>query len=132
MSDALYDFLIYAYFLGNICYWIVFAIVIVIFAPLSLFRATRDVAGMGIYISSYLLGITVWIICANITFVTWGWVALLVGVLLLGIGVVPLAILAAFFSMNAPVLAILLMCMCALVFVTRSVGMWLMRVSRGI
>ena len=47
---------------------------------------------------SYLLGAVVWLFSAGVTFTMWGWGGLVLGLLILGVGVIPMAILAAFLN----------------------------------
>lgn len=103
--------------------WIAVAIVVVILLPMALFRATRSVAGIGIFASSYLFGITTWFLGATITFATWGWIGLLIGLLFAGIGVVPIGVLAAFIALKEPVLGFSLIAMIFIVFGARAGGM---------
>lgn len=57
------------------------------------------------------------------TFVTWGWVGLLIGLFIAGVGVVPIGILAAFISLKEPTLGFSMIAMVVIVFVTRMGGM---------
>jgi hypothetical protein len=65
-----------------------------IFLILGMFRATRKPAGIGLVLSSYVFGVTLWAYSAVVTFTYWGWIGLIVGLVLLGIGVVPMSFLA--------------------------------------
>ena len=91
--------------------WIGVGIVVVILLPMAIFRATRSAAGTGIFFSSYIFGLTTWFLGAAVTFVTWGWVGLLIGLLFFGVGVVPIGILAAFISLKLPSLGFSLIVM---------------------
>jgi hypothetical protein len=104
-------------------------IVVFILLPMALFRATRSVAGTGIFFLSYLFGITTWFIGATVTFATWGWLGLLIGLLIAGIGVVPIGILAAFISLKEPTLGFSMIEMVIVVFATRMGGMALVASS---
>lgn len=73
---------------------ILLAIDIVILLPLSVVRGLRSLTGGGIFFSSYLFGIATWLLGFAITYNAWGWFGVLLGVMFLGVGVVPLAILA--------------------------------------
>jgi len=106
--------------------WIGVAIVVLVLLPMALFKATRSAAGTGLFYSSYLFGLTTWFLGATITFVTWGWAGLITGLFLGGIGVVPIAILASFISLQAPVIGFSLIVMIAIVFGTRMGGIALM------
>ena len=99
--------------------WIGLLIVLVVLLPLACFRRTRFFAGHGISIFSWVLGLTTWLLGAVITFSTYGWWALIIGLLLFGIGVVPIAIFAAFISLKIPAMAVSLIVMATLVWVCR-------------
>jgi len=70
---------------------------ILILLPLSLFRKTRSFSGLGFFLCSYFLGLTLWAWGLLITYNTWGILAVFLGLCFLGVGVVPLAILATLF-----------------------------------
>jgi hypothetical protein len=61
---------------------------------LGMFQRTHRFAGAGLLIASYVFGLTLWAGGAAATFAYWGWVALLIGLILLGVGVVPMGFLA--------------------------------------
>lgn len=58
----------------------------------------RAVSGLVIYISSYVYGLGTWIFGLAVTLALWGWVAVIIGLLLGGVGVVPIGMLAAIFN----------------------------------
>ncbi len=74
--------------------WIVFVIDIFIILPLGLFRKTKGVSGVGLVLSSYVYGVTLWFWALLITYFTWGALAVFIGLVMAGIGVLPIAILA--------------------------------------
>lgn len=55
----------------------------------------RGVVGLIIYISSYVYGLSAWIYGLAVTLALWGWIAVIIGLLMGGIGVVPIGMLAA-------------------------------------
>jgi hypothetical protein len=65
-----------------------------IFLILGMFRATRKLAGVGLVVSSYVFAVTLWAYSAVVTFTYWGWIGLIIGLVLLGVGVVPMSFLA--------------------------------------
>lgn len=77
---------------------ITFAVILFVFIPLSLFRKTRYYAGKNMMIASYVFGVTLWIWGFVITYKFWGVLGIVIGILLLGVGVVPMAMLAAIFN----------------------------------
>ncbi len=67
--------------------------VILLFFAFS--RSLRPVIGMLLYGSSYLFGLVTWIYGLAVTLSLWGIVAVIIGIILGGIGVVPIGLLAA-------------------------------------
>lgn len=59
---------------------------------------TRGVVGMIIYISSYVYGLSAWIYGLAVTLALWGWLAVIIGLFIGGVGVVPIGMLAAIFN----------------------------------
>ncbi len=74
--------------------FIILLIFIIILVPLAFFRRTRPSAAVGFYIGSYVLGFTLWLSCSIISLVMAGIGWLIAGILLAGIGVVPIALIA--------------------------------------
>jgi hypothetical protein len=64
---------------------------------LAIFPKIRGVAGIIIYVSSYVYGLSAWIFGLAVTLALWGWLAVVIGIILGGIGVVPIGLLAAIF-----------------------------------
>ncbi|MDZ7744817.1 MAG: hypothetical protein U5K77_03635 [Candidatus Saccharibacteria bacterium] len=54
----------------------------------------RGVAGIIIFISSYVYGLNAWIFGLAVTLALWGWIAVIIGLFLGGVGVVPIGMLA--------------------------------------
>ena len=77
---------------------IVIGFCLVILLPLTIFRATRGWAGVGFYFASYVFGLTGWFMGLLLTLALWGVWAVIIGLFLFGIGVVPIAILATLFN----------------------------------
>lgn len=123
MTEAIIEFSIKAYTMLLPLAWIGIFVTVLILLPMSLFKRTRASAGKGMYHVSWLLGATTWFLGAAVTFATWGWLALIIGLLLAGIGVVPIAILAAFISLKSLSLGFSLIVMVILVFATRVGGL---------
>ena len=63
--------------------------------PLALIKRARHIVSMVLFVSSYLFGMILWTYCAGMSFVFWGYTGLFVGLIWLGVGVVPVALLAA-------------------------------------
>lgn len=80
------------YFLGLAR--ITFAVVVAILLPMTAFHRTQRFAASGLINAAALFGITLWVWGLVLTYNLWGGGAVLVGIFLLGVGVVPLAMLA--------------------------------------
>jgi len=74
--------------------WITLGINLFILLPLSFFRKTGMFGGIGMFFSSYVFGLTLWFLGLLITYFTWGFLGVFIGLVLGGIGVIPLAMLA--------------------------------------
>jgi hypothetical protein len=84
----------------NIFLWLydvtvyVFIIDIVIFLPLAFFRQTRIFSGLGFYLSHVFYVLTLWSWSLILVFEIWGKVSVIIGVIIFGVGVIPIAVLA--------------------------------------
>jgi hypothetical protein len=78
---------------------VVTAIMLCIFIllPLAIFRKTRTVSAVGFAFSSYLFGMTTWILGFLTTLQYWGGLGVVIGLFLGIIGIVPLGIIASAF-----------------------------------
>ncbi len=76
---------------------IAFAICLLVLLPLSIFRKLRPWTGLGFQLASYLFGTLLFAFSCLVAVQLWGYVGLIIGLLLAGGGVVPVAFLAALF-----------------------------------
>lgn len=74
--------------------WCAFLGCLFLFVPLAVFRSTRGFAGVCLYIASYIFGASAWMTGLLLSYTIWGVFAVIVGLLFLGVGVVPVALLA--------------------------------------
>lgn len=74
------------------------AISVVILAPLALIPRTRGYSAIGFIIASFALGAVLWLWGMAYTYSAWGMLGVIVGLFLLGVGVLPVAMLAALFD----------------------------------
>ena len=102
--------------------WLALAISIFVLVPLAFFRKTRPAAGLGLFIASWLFGLTTWTLGVTITFLAYGWVGLIIGLLLFGVGVVPMGIFAAFFNIKSVSLGFSMIVMLIVIYVARGAG----------
>lgn len=84
----------------------------------------RGFAGVVIYVSSYVYGISAWIYGLAVTLALWGWLAVIIGLFLGGVGVVPIGILAAIFNGEWGIFWTLLLTV-VLTYGSRVIGMFL-------
>jgi hypothetical protein len=119
LASRLYPWLVWAeYTAAGIC--------ICFFLPLAIFRGTRPTAAVGFIFSSYVFGVVLWIWSALLSYAFWGILGLIIGILIVGLGVVPIAILAAIINgaWSAVAQLVLLFLLCA---GTRLFGAYLLR-----
>lgn len=98
---------------------------VLILLPLLIFRSSRRGSANLILISSYVLGAALWVVGAMTAYHYWGMVGLLIGLFIVGIGVVPVAILASAFNGGWSDFWALILLMAA-VFVGRFFAMWIL------
>lgn len=89
---------------GKILPWLmllstlILGINIFILLPLAVIPPTRPWAGHGFFLSSYIFGLTGWLMGLILTWGLWGGLAVVIGLFIVGIGVIPIGMLAALFS----------------------------------
>jgi hypothetical protein len=74
------------------------AIDILVLLPLSIVGTLRRFTGGAILASSYVFGLTTWLTGFLFTYLLWGGVAVVIGLFIAGVGVVPMAMLATLFK----------------------------------
>jgi hypothetical protein len=86
-----------AYYLYTAANWICpYAIAFDVLAlPFALSRRARRIVGIVIYISSYVFGLILWSFSVGMAWMIWGYTGLFIGLIAFGVGVVPVAFLAA-------------------------------------
>jgi hypothetical protein len=93
-----------------------------ILAPMAMIPRTRKQAGINMIVASHLFGFTVWMLSAAVTFSTYGLIALLIGMVFFGFGVVPIAIFAGFITLGIPELGLSILGMSIITMVFRYAG----------
>ena len=100
---------------------ITFCVVVVILLPMAAFHRTQRAAASGLIQASSLFGITLWVWGLLLTYDLWGGAAVLLGVCLLGIGVVPMAMVATAIAKMWPIFGQLIL-LAVLAYGTRRLG----------
>lgn len=112
--------------------WAVFvsALVCILVLPwLAIFRRSRGLAGGAYVAASYVFGATLWIMCLLTVWDVWGGFWAAVGVLVLGVGVLPMSlVIFALASQWALFIEVLLIAAVALG--VRLLGVWLIAKSK--
>src|ERR1700730_5753575 len=103
-------------------FWIAVAITVFILLPLVAWRKTRRAAGVGLSVVSSIFGATAWFLGAAVTFGSFGWIGLIIGLFIFGFGVVPLGIIGAFFTLGINELGISLCVMLVITLAARFGG----------
>ena len=89
---------------------IMFGLGVFIILPLAIPKATRRIASGALFIASYIFGVTLWMEGLLLTLSIWGLGAVFIGIILGGVGVVPIAILATLInSMWGPLIELALL-----------------------
>jgi hypothetical protein len=70
----------------------------VVLLPLSFIRFTKTFSANGLLLVSYVLGVWTWCYGFVVAYNMWGWVGIIVGLVLAGVGIVPVAMVAAAFK----------------------------------
>lgn len=83
----------YIYLTAAIVFWL--NVIILVFAVIP---SARRVVGWILFISSFVYGLTTWIYGLLVTLSLWGIIAIIIGLFLGGVGVVPIGMLAAIFN----------------------------------
>jgi hypothetical protein len=98
--------------------------------PLAIFKRIRPIVGGVVLASSYVFGIVLWLFSAMVTYAFWGSLGLVIGLFLMGIGVVPTALLAALLNSSwILVMSIIGECLC--IWGTRALGVFLVAPKRA-
>lgn len=91
LADKIFPYIV------KISNWVTLFLILVLI-PMAYFKKSRMYAGMGLFFTSYFFGFSMWIYSALVAYIFWGFFALIIGLFLAGIGVLPIAILAAIFN----------------------------------
>ncbi|TAM01975.1 MAG: hypothetical protein EPN70_18120 [Paraburkholderia sp.] len=104
-------------------FFLTLAVSIFILAPLALIPKIRTTSAIGLLIASYIFGAILWIESFIATYEFWGTLGVLIGLFIAGVGIVPIAILAAL--VHADWMSLLgLAMLIAATFGARSLAFW--------
>lgn len=78
--------------------WIALGVTIVLLLPLAAFRQSRGVAVMGLWVASSVFFLSLWVTGAYATIVNWGWVGIILGAILAGVGLALTGIVSCLFA----------------------------------
>ena len=104
-------------------FWTLAACVLIL-TPAALLRPTRGFSAMGFFLASYVFGAIMWSWSLLLTLDLWGMFAVVVGLLIAGVGIVPVAFLAALFHADWASMGDLVIMVVA-TFGSRILGAWL-------
>jgi hypothetical protein len=85
-------------------FWIALLVSIVLLAPLSLIPSARGFSAIGFMLASIAFSTILWLWGMAYTYSVWGMLGVVIGLVLLGIGVVPVAMVAALIYGDWPTL----------------------------
>lgn len=103
---------------------IAFLVCIFVLPWFTIFRRTRKAAGGGYVVSSFVLGGSLWIMCFLTVWDAWGVYWALAGVLVLGVGVLPMS-LVIFATSSQWALFIEVLLIGGLAIGVRTLGVWI-------
>jgi hypothetical protein len=99
------------------------ALLVFLLAPSALLKQNRRWSGIGMYYVSYAWGVSLWMWATLALYSLWGTFGLVLGLVLLGVGSVPMACVALLFNGEWSALAQMVLGV-ILVFALRSFGLW--------
>lgn len=105
-------------------FWLAVAISLFILAPLALIPPARAAAAIGFVVASYVFGAIMWVWGITYTYVVWGFFGVIIGLVIMGVGVVPIAMLASLLHADWTTLVGLVIS-AVLTFGLRALALWL-------
>jgi hypothetical protein len=100
------------------------ACVLVLLLPLSIFRATRKFACLGLYVAAIIFGASIWLTGFLVTWTYFGGLGVFIGLVTGLVGIVPLGIVAAMINADWSAVSFLLLGL-GLTFGVRMLAIWL-------
>lgn len=105
-------------------FWINLLIAFFILGPLSLIPPARFIAASGFLIASIVFGVMIWVCGLGVTYEAWGLGGVIIGLVFAGVGIVPVAMLAALLQGEWQALIVFVILL-GLTFGLRALGLWL-------
>lgn len=105
-------------------FWPTLVACIFLLGPLAIIPPTRLASAIGFMIASFIFGAITWFFALAFTYVVWGFVGVIVGLVVAGIGIVPVAMLAALLHAEWPTLVGFVL-LVILTFGLRALAQWL-------
>lgn len=99
-------------------------IALLLLTPLALAPPLRGISGNGFVLVSYVFGLILWLFALAYTYMEWGLVPVIIGILLAGVGIVPIAFVLTIFDAAWGVLGNIFI-LIVLTFASRGFGFWL-------
>jgi hypothetical protein len=105
-------------------FWINLLIAFFILGPLSLIPPARFIAAIGFVIASFVFGAMMWFCGLGVTYEAWGVAGVIIGLMIAGVGIVPVGMLAVLLQGEWQAL-IAFVILILLTFGLRALGFWL-------
>lgn len=105
-------------------FWSNILIALFILGPLTLIPPVRFIAATGFRITSIVFGVMIWVCGLGVTYDAWGWGGVIIGLVFAGVGIVPVAMLAALLQGEWQALIVFVILL-GLAFGLRALGLWL-------
>ena len=97
---------------------------LLVLLPMTLFERTREAGASGLMMASVVFGASLWLWSLVFTYEIWGGIAVFIGLFLFGVGIVPVAMLAALVNGLWSILGQLFLGL-VLTFGTRFLAAWI-------
>jgi hypothetical protein len=86
---------------------LVLTLVVLVLVPMAFFQRTRPITAFGFLVASWVIGVMPWLAGVSLTLRAFGWLGFVLGMMFVGLGVIPLGIFVAFFlAKNATALGV--------------------------
>ena len=108
----------------SVVFWSNLLIAFFILGPLSLIPPARFIAAIGFVIASFVFGAMMWCCGLGVTYEAWGMAGVIIGLVIAGIGIVPVGMLAVLLQGEWQALIVFVIFI-VLTFGLRALGFWL-------